>query len=208
MIRLSHAIQDARRSNRQGPRTSGSRPGAPWPRTERLHRSSPGAARQSSAQASDRSTPASAAELDIKDVIAERTSATHFRGLKLHLVWSPEAEADLLSMRQVNFDAFSPPIGSNDLRDIQRAAAHLSEFPEAGDGTRREFLPRSDQSSSTRPGPAPVVEMRRLKLLRVVDGRRNLASVLPNEWRRARLPHFLAEVRCIRVAVEYGDIIR
>jgi plasmid stabilization system protein ParE len=48
------------------------------------------------------------------------------------LVWSPEAESDLLSIWSWGAAHFSPDTADIHLRDIQRAAAHLIEFPEVG----------------------------------------------------------------------------
>ena len=45
---------------------------------------------------------------------------------------SPEADADLLSIWHWGAAHFSPDTADTHLRDIQRAADHLTEFPEAG----------------------------------------------------------------------------
>jgi plasmid stabilization system protein ParE len=54
------------------------------------------------------------------------------RGPDLQLVWSPEAEADLLLVWQWGAQHFSPETADSHLRDIERAAERLAEFPEAG----------------------------------------------------------------------------
>ena len=97
---------------------------------------------------------------------------------EFQLVWSPEAEADLLSIWRWGASHFSPETADTHLRDIQRAAAHLIEFPEAG-AARDQIIPdiRSIVVYPTvvfyRIGNASI------EIVRVVDGRRNLAAFFP-----------------------------
>jgi toxin ParE1/3/4 len=98
---------------------------------------------------------------------------------ELQLVWSPEAETDLLSIWSWGATHFSPDIADTHLRDIQRAAAHLIEFPEAG--VARDQIVPGIRSIVVYP---TVLFYRIGKLsidiVRVVDGRRNLAAFFPS----------------------------
>lgn len=91
------------------------------------------------------------------------------------LVWSPEAESDLLSIWSWGAAHFSPDTADVRLRDIQRAAAHLIGFPEVG-VVRDQIMPgiRSIVVYPTvlfyRIGNVSI------DIVRVVDGRRNLAA--------------------------------
>jgi toxin ParE1/3/4 len=91
------------------------------------------------------------------------------------LFWSPEAESDLLSVWSWGAAHFSPDTADTHLRDIQRAAAHLTQFPEAG-VARDQIMPgiRSIVVYPTvlfyRVGSTTI------DIVRVVDGRRNLAA--------------------------------
>lgn len=99
---------------------------------------------------------------------------------ELRLVWSPEAETDLLTIWHWGASHFSPDVADAHLRDIERAAANLTEFPQAG-VVRDEIVPaiRSIVVYPTvvfyRIGSASI------DIVRVVDGRRNLAALFPRD---------------------------
>ena len=97
---------------------------------------------------------------------------------ELQLVWSPEAETDLLSIWRWGAAHFSPETADTHLRDIQRAAAHLMEFPEAG--VTRDQIVTGIRSIVVYP---TVIFYRigstSIDIVRVVDGRRNLAAFFP-----------------------------
>jgi len=97
---------------------------------------------------------------------------------EFQLVWSPEAETDLLSIWSWGASHFSPETADTHLRDIQRAAAHLIEFPEAG--VARDQIVTGIRSIVVYPtvlfyrfGNASI------EVVRIVDGRRNLAAFFP-----------------------------
>ncbi|MGO9007773.1 MAG: type II toxin-antitoxin system RelE/ParE family toxin [Beijerinckiaceae bacterium] len=101
-------------------------------------------------------------------------------GPKLQLVWSPEAESDLLTIWRWGAAHFSPDTADAHLRDIQRAAANLTEFPKAG--VARDQLVAGIRSIDVNPtvilksiGDASI------DVVRVVDGRRNLAAFFPSD---------------------------
>jgi toxin ParE1/3/4 len=102
------------------------------------------------------------------------------RERKLQLVWSPEAEADLLAIWRWGASHFSPEIADAHLRDIDRAASNLMEFPEAG--IARDQLVAGIRSVVVYP---TVIFYRittsAIEIVRVVDGRRNLAALFPSD---------------------------
>ena len=99
---------------------------------------------------------------------------------KLRLVWSPEAEADLLDIWRWGAARFSPDAADAHLRDIQRAARNLTDSPFAG--RSRDDLRFGVRSIVVYP---TVVFYRAggrsIDIVRVVDGRRNLAAVFPRD---------------------------
>ncbi|MGA2496010.1 MAG: type II toxin-antitoxin system RelE/ParE family toxin [Roseiarcus sp.] len=98
---------------------------------------------------------------------------------KLQLDWSPEAEADLLAIWRWGASHFSPEIADARLRDIDRAASSLTMFPEAG--VARDQLVAGIRSVVVYP---TVIFYRitaaAIEIVRVVDGRRNLAAFFPS----------------------------
>jgi toxin ParE1/3/4 len=98
---------------------------------------------------------------------------------KLQLVWSPEAETDLLTIWRWGAMHFSPETADTHLRDIQRAASNLTEFPQAG--VARNQLVAGVRSIVVYP---TVIFYRigdaSIDIVRVVDGRRNLAAFFPS----------------------------
>ena len=97
---------------------------------------------------------------------------------EFQLVWSPEAEADLLSIWRWGATHFSPETADTHLRDIQRAATHLIEFAEAG--VARDQIVAGIRSIVV----YPTVLFYRIgngsiDIVRLVDGRRNLAAFFP-----------------------------
>ena len=101
------------------------------------------------------------------------------RERKLQLAWSPEAEADLLTIWRWGASHFSPETADAHLRDIHRAASNLTEFPEVG--VARDQLVAGIRSIVVYP---TVIFYRiadaAIEIVRVVDGRRNLAAFLPS----------------------------
>lgn len=94
----------------------------------------------------------------------------------LRVVWSPESEEDLLSIWQWGASRFSTKIADRHLRDIQRAVATLTASPMIG-------RTRDDLRSGIREIVVyPTVLFYRLsedhiEVVRVVDGRRDLAAI-------------------------------
>ena len=94
------------------------------------------------------------------------------------LVWSPEAEFDLFYIWSWGAAHFSPDTADIHLRDIQRAAAHLVEFPEAG--VARDQIVPGIRSIVVYP---TVLFYRSETIHRHCarfDGRRNLAAFFPS----------------------------
>jgi toxin ParE1/3/4 len=97
---------------------------------------------------------------------------------EFQLVWSPEAETDLLSIWSWGATHFSPDIADTHLRDIQRAAAHLIEFPEAG--VARDQIVPGIRSIVVYPTVLFYrIASASIDIVRVIDGRRNLAAFFP-----------------------------
>ena len=100
-------------------------------------------------------------------------------GPKLQLVWSPEAGADLLTIWRWGAAHFSPETADAHLRDIHHAASNLTEFPEVG--VARDQLVAGIRSIVVYP---TVIFYRNgdtaIEIVRVVDGRRNLAAFFPS----------------------------
>ena len=100
-------------------------------------------------------------------------------GPKLQLVWSPEAESDLLTIWRWGAAHFSPETADAHLRDVERAAANLTEFPKAG--VARDQLVAGIRSIVVYP---TVIFYRigdaSIDIVRVIDGRRNLAAFFPS----------------------------
>jgi toxin ParE1/3/4 len=101
----------------------------------------------------------------------------------LDLVWSPEAAADLLQIWHYGARHFSSDQADAHLRDIQNSAASLQRHPHLG-RPRDEFVAgiRSIVVYPTcifyRVGKSAI------EIVRVVDGRRNLAAIFsrpPND---------------------------
>jgi toxin ParE1/3/4 len=99
---------------------------------------------------------------------------------RLQLIWSPEAEADLLEIWRWGAVRFSPDTADTHLRDIQRAASNLMDAPFLGRG--RDDLITGIRSIAVYP---TVIFYRAgdrsIDIVRVVDGRRNLAAIFPDE---------------------------
>jgi toxin ParE1/3/4 len=102
------------------------------------------------------------------------------QGPRLKLIWSPEAEADLLAIWRWGATRFSPNTADTHLRDIYEAAHSLTESPFLG--------PSRDD---LRPGirarvvfPTVIfyrVGAHSIDIVRIVDGRRNLAAIFPSD---------------------------
>ena len=94
---------------------------------------------------------------------------------RLQLDWSPEAEGDLLTIWRWGAAHFSPETADVHLRDLERAASNLTEFPEVG--VARDQLVVGIRSIVVYPA---VIFYRigdaAIEIVRVVDGRRNLAA--------------------------------
>src|SRR5665213_1641363 len=96
----------------------------------------------------------------------------------LQLVWSPEAEADLLTIWGWGAAHFSPDIADAYLLDIQRAARNLTDFPHAG--VERDRLVLGMRSIVVYPTVLFYrIGSHSVDIVRVVDGRRNLAAFFP-----------------------------
>lgn len=91
------------------------------------------------------------------------------------LVWSPEAEFDLFYIWSWGAAHFSPDTADIHLRDIQRAAAYLIEFPEVG--VARDQIVPGIRSIVVYPTVLFYrIGSNTIDIVRVVDGRRNLAA--------------------------------
>jgi toxin ParE1/3/4 len=100
--------------------------------------------------------------------------------LELQLIWSPEAEADLLEIWRWGAVRFSPDTADGHLRDIQRAALDLTGAPLSG-RSRNDLRPGL---RSRVVYPTVVfyrVGSRSIDVVRVIDGRRNVAAIFPRE---------------------------
>ena len=99
---------------------------------------------------------------------------------ELKLVWAPEAETDLLSIWNWGASHFSREAADAHLRDINRAVANLTKFPHAG--AARDHIVPGIRSIVVHP---TVVFYRigsaSIDIVRVVDGRRNLAALFPRD---------------------------
>jgi toxin ParE1/3/4 len=101
-------------------------------------------------------------------------------GPKLHLVWSPEAEDDLLTIWRWIAAHFSADVADAHLRDINRTAQNLTEFPNSG--VKRDRIVPNIRSVLV----YPMVIFYRIagqsiEIARVVDGRRNLAAFFSSD---------------------------
>ncbi len=96
------------------------------------------------------------------------------------LLWSPEAESDLLDVWRWGANHFSTEIADRHLRDIADTAKRLCDFPESGRS-------RDDLLSGLRAIVVfPTVVFYRLapgtiEVVRVVDGRRNIAAMFESD---------------------------
>jgi toxin ParE1/3/4 len=96
------------------------------------------------------------------------------------IVWSPEAEEDLLTIWRSGAVHFSPEIADNHLRDIQNRVENLRVTPFMG-RSRDDLLP---QSRVLVVYPTVIfyrVRVANIEVVRVVDGRRNLAAIFSKE---------------------------
>jgi toxin ParE1/3/4 len=96
------------------------------------------------------------------------------------VVWSPESEDDLLSIWRWGAFRFSPAIADAHLRDIHRAAMRLAFSPFMG--RERKDLRAGIREIVVYP---TVLFYRisgdRIEVVRVVDGRRDLAALFERE---------------------------
>jgi toxin ParE1/3/4 len=101
-------------------------------------------------------------------------------GPKLQLVWSPEAADDLLTIWRWGAAHFSADVADAHLRDINHAAQNLIDFPNSG--VKRDQIIPNIRSVIVYP---TVVFYRigthSIEIVRVVDGRRNLAAFFSSD---------------------------
>jgi toxin ParE1/3/4 len=94
----------------------------------------------------------------------------------LQLIWSPESEADLLTIWRWGAVHFSPDVADTHLRDIERASTNLTDFPNSG--VKRDQIVPGIRSVVVYP---TVIFYRigsnSIDIVRVIDGRRNLAAL-------------------------------
>ena len=94
----------------------------------------------------------------------------------LRVVWSPESEDDLLSIWRWGASRFAPSVADKHLRDIHRAATCLASTPLMG--RQRDDLRAGIREIVVYPTVLFYrVSQQRVEVVRVVDGRRDLASV-------------------------------
>ena len=97
-------------------------------------------------------------------------------GSKLRLIWSPQAEADLIDIWRWSAKRFSPNCADAHLRDIERAARLLTGSPLSG--RNRDDLRVGLRSAIVYPTVVFYrVGAQSVDIVRVVDGRRNLAAI-------------------------------
>ena len=97
-------------------------------------------------------------------------------GSKLRLVWSPQAEADLIDIWRWGAKRFSADRADAHLRDIERAARLLTESPFVG--RSRDDLRVGLRSMVVQPTVVFYrVRADSVDIVRVIDGRRNLAAI-------------------------------
>ena len=96
------------------------------------------------------------------------------------VVWSPEFEDDLLSIWRWGAARFSPAIADGHLRDIHRAAMRLAASPLMG--RERDDLRAGIRQIVVYPTVLFYrVAHDRIQVVRVVDGRRELAALFERE---------------------------
>jgi toxin ParE1/3/4 len=96
-------------------------------------------------------------------------------GRKLQLVWSPEAEADLLTIWRWGAIHFSPDVADAHLRDIQHTAQNLIDFPYSG--AKRDQIVPNIRSIVVYPTVIFYrIGSKSIDIVRIADGRRNLAA--------------------------------
>ncbi len=96
------------------------------------------------------------------------------------VVWSPESEDDLLSIWRWGASRFSPAIADGHLRDIHRAAMRLAASPLMG--RERDDLRAGIREIVVYPTVLFYrVSHDRVEVVRVVDGRRDLAALFERE---------------------------
>jgi toxin ParE1/3/4 len=95
---------------------------------------------------------------------------------KFRVIWSPESEADLLSIWSWGASRFSAEAADRHLRDIQRAVAALETSPEIG-RTRDDLRPGIREIVVYPTVVFYRIAATRIEVIRVVDGRRHLAAL-------------------------------
>jgi toxin ParE1/3/4 len=94
----------------------------------------------------------------------------------LRLLWSPEAESDLLDIWRWGARFFSQDVADSHLRDIDRAARNLLKFPESG--RSRDELRLGLRAIVVFPTVVFYrVTRTTIEVVRVVDGRRNISAM-------------------------------
>ena len=94
----------------------------------------------------------------------------------VRLVWSPSAEADLVDIWNWGATRFSAQIADGHVRDIAKAAAALKDVPLMGRG--RGELKAGLRSVVIYPSVLFYrVVGTAVEIIRVVDGRRNIAAL-------------------------------
>lgn len=96
------------------------------------------------------------------------------------VVWSPESEDDLLSIWRWGASRFSPAIADGHLREIHRAAMRLATSPLMG--RERDDLRAGVREIVVYPTVLFYrVSHDRIEVVRVVDGRRDIAALFERE---------------------------
>jgi toxin ParE1/3/4 len=96
------------------------------------------------------------------------------------VVWSPEAEGDLLVIWHRGATRFSPRVADEHLREIHRAAMRLATAPLMG-RVRSDLRPAMREIVIYPTVLFYRVKRGQVEVVRVVDGRRDIAALFAQE---------------------------
>ncbi|MGO9006038.1 MAG: type II toxin-antitoxin system RelE/ParE family toxin [Beijerinckiaceae bacterium] len=96
------------------------------------------------------------------------------------IVWSPESESDLLTLWHWGASHFSPDIADAHLRDIEKTVASLKDQPNLA-RSRDDLVPGIRALVVYPTVLFYRVGTDRVEIVRVVDGRRNLAAIFSQD---------------------------
>lgn len=102
------------------------------------------------------------------------------QGHNYRIVWSPESETDLLMVWHWGASHFSSEIADAHLRDIEKVVASFREQPYLG-RSRGDLVPGIRALVVYPTVLFYRVGTDRVEIVRVVDGRRNLAAIFSQD---------------------------